>query len=406
MYKTLYAVITIAPGASDMTALTIEKRKSSRGFGSRSGQAGLFVALNLTLLFGALGLAVDLGWAYFTKMRAQSAADAAAMAAASYAASAGPISCGANSVTCAAEAPCAYPNVSSPTDDLTTGCLYAAANGFVNYGEQRVLISGNTTSPSGISGNSPAYWVKATVSQHSPTLFGPLVGISQFTINASSTAAVTYYSAGACIYVLDPTDSGAFTAQGTTSVVASCGIFVNSNASGAMSAKGNASVVASQILVYGTSSIGNNASVSPTPIDHAGSQPDPLASMSMPSFENECDYTNYSTNNGSGSVTLSPGVYCGGISISGGTVTFNPGLYVLNGGGMTINGNGTVTGSGVTFFNTGQYGQIIGAVTFNGNATITLSAPHSGSDGGMLFLQDRNLTYGTSNKINGTSTRL
>jgi hypothetical protein len=350
-----------------------------------------------------LGFAVDIGWAYFIKVRAQSAADAAAMAAASYAASGGPISCGANSVTCAAEAPCAYPNVSPATDDLTTGCLYAAANGFVNHADQKVLISGNTTAPSGISGNAPTYWVKATVSQNPHTLFGSFGGMSRFTVNASSTAAVAYYSAGACIYVLDPTAGGAFTAQGTTNVVATCGIFINSSSSSALSAAGNASVVASQILINGSADIHGHASVSPTPTTSAGPQADPLASMSMPSFLNQCDYTNYSINDGSGSVTLSPGVYCGGISISGGTVTFSSGLYVLNGGGMSINGNATVAGSDVTFFNTGQYGHTIGAFTFNGNATITLSAPHSGSDRGMLFLQDRNLTYGTSNKFNGTS---
>jgi hypothetical protein len=184
--------------------------------------------------------------------------------------------------------------------------------------------------------------------------------------------------------------------------VATCGIFVNSSNPNAFSVKGNASVNASLILINGGSQIGNNASVSPTPTTNAGPQTDPLATMSLPSVTNGCDYTNYSVSSGA-TVTLSPGIYCGGININGANVTFSSGLYVLNGGGMSISGNGTITGPEVTFFNTGQYGHTVGAITMTGSAAITLSAPHNGSQKGMLFLQDRNLTYGASNKLAGTT---
>jgi hypothetical protein len=36
-----------------------------------------------------------------------------------------------------------------------------------------------------------------------------------------------------------------------------------------------------------------------------------------------CDYTNY--NWSQGTTTLSPGIYCGGIHLSGGAVTFSAG---------------------------------------------------------------------------------
>src|SRR5262249_34844841 len=56
--------------------------------------------------------------------------------------------------------------------------------------------------------------------------------------------------------------------------------------------------------------------------------------------------------------TLNPGIY-GDIKITGGTVTFNSGIYVLSSSnknnGLTING-GTVTGSGVMFYATGATG--------------------------------------------------
>jgi hypothetical protein len=58
----------------------------------------------------------------------------------------------------------------------------------------------------------------------------------------------------------------------------------------------------------------------------------------------------------SGSVQLYPGVY-DSISITGGSVTFNPGVYILSatdGSGYSLDiTGGNVTGSGVMFYNTG-----------------------------------------------------
>src|ERR1019366_5002807 len=55
----------------------------------QSGQAGLFVVLSLTVSFAMMGLAVDLGYAYFRRNVAQAAADSAALAAAIYASNSG-----------------------------------------------------------------------------------------------------------------------------------------------------------------------------------------------------------------------------------------------------------------------------------------------------------------------------
>ena len=60
---------------------------------------------------------------------------------------------------------------------------------------------------------------------------------------------------------------------------------------------------------------------------------DPLAGLTPPSV-GACNYNNY--NFSQGTTTMSPGVYCGGITIMGGTVTMQPGEYILDGGGLTI----------------------------------------------------------------------
>jgi len=372
--------------------------------GNRKGQAGLFVVLNLGVLLGAIGLAVDLGWSYFTKIRIQAAADAAAMAAVSFAAAGGPITCGSSGVTCGTTTTCDS-SVTSASDSFSDGCVYAAANGYVNGGTTVVTMTGNSgtaQAPPGVSGNTPTYWAQATISTSPYTLFGPFSGTKQFTIKASSIAAVSYYSAGACVYVLDATANSALTINGSSSVTSSCGIFVNSSSNNALTTKGGASISATQILVNGGDSLASNSSVSPSPTLHAGSQSDPLATLAMPTVTSTCDHTNYSITSG-GSATLSPGTYCDGITISGGNVTFNAGTYILNGGGMSVTGNAVISGSGVTFFNTGQWGHTVSAISTAGSATLTLSGPTSGTYKGMLFLQDRNLTYSGSNNISGSS---
>jgi len=80
---------------------------------------------------------------------------------------------------------------------------------------------------------------------------------------------------------------------------------------------------------------------------------DPLGAITAPTYSG-CDHTNYSWSNLTPAQTINPGVYCGGINIGSGTVTFNPGNYFLNGGGLKLQGgsNATVTGNGVFFYNT------------------------------------------------------
>jgi hypothetical protein len=366
------------------------------------GQAGLFVVLNLTLLFGTLGLAVDLGWSYFRRNAAQSAADSAAMAAALYAKTNG-YTCGANGVVCGDPVACANPNVSPATTDYQVGCLYAGANGFLNGGNggrQTVTLQGNTTAPPGLTGNSPAYWVRATVSERTSNFFGSFGGISAFTVNTSAIAGINAVPPGACVYVLDPHLSGAYTQSGGSAVTATCGIFVNSNSSSAFTMNGKSNAAASTILVNGGVSLSSNSTVSPTPTTNAGTVTDPLINLPMPTFSG-CDYTNWSTNS---DATVDPGVYCGGMKIAGSSnVTFNPGMYVLNGGGFTVTSSGTLSGSHVTFFNTGQSGYTPGAINFGGSETLLFSAPINGSYQGMLFVQDRNLSYTADNKVSGSS---
>ena len=104
----------------------------------------------------------------------------------------------------------------------------------------------------------------------------------------------------------------------------------------------------------------------------------------------------YSLNGG----TLDPGIYYGGLSLKG-TITMNPGIYILAGGGLSLqSGTTTITGNGVMIFNTqndnascrsgaGCTAGALGSLDTSGNPTIIWRAPTSGYYQGIVIYQAR-----------------
>src|SRR5207248_9882842 len=111
-----------------------------------------------------------------------------------------------------------------------------------------------------------------------------------------------------------------------------------------------------------------------------------------------------------GTVSLNPGTYCG-ITISGNAnVTFNSGTFILLGGGFHAgSSNTTLTGTGVTFYNTCSPSPCNGGssgyqpISITGNLTATLSAPTSGSYAGILFYEDPTVVTNATDEITGNS---
>jgi hypothetical protein len=101
----------------------------------------------------------------------------------------------------------------------------------------------------------------------------------------------------------------------------------------------------------------------------------------------------------SGTFLLRPGVFWGGINITGGDVTLLPGRYVMAGGGFRSSGLGTVTGTNVFIYNTrdpysgaaaAQYGDV-SLLAYSS----TLKAPSLAVDpyyGGLLVFNNRAAT--------------
>jgi hypothetical protein len=374
--------------------------------------------LSLVAMFGLIGLAVDIGWAHFQAEAAQTAADAAADAAAEAAlASSGglTLTCGTNNVICQATTACPNPVPSTPVKDTDIACAYAKSNGFAiaTGGRQNVTVAAGTGAVPTVSGVSVSYWVTVRVAETIPQLFSAVLGNHTGTISARATAGISASTPGACIYILSPSASHAFSITGTSTLsTTGCGIYDNSSSPAAFYAYGSPTVTTSSILVNGGTSISGSSTVNPTPVTGAMVIADPLAALPAPAV-GAC---NSLTSGGGGyslshsqTATLNPGVYCGGISIVGNSVaTLNPGTYILNGGGLSIANSAQLSGTGVTFFNTGQSGYTAGPITSTGAAVVNLSAPTSGTYEGILFYQDRAITYAAvnsfANSASGTMT--
>jgi len=361
---------------------------------NRSGQAAIFATLTLSLIFSSMGLAVDLGWSYFLKQRVQTAADAAATAAAVYALThndtCATVSCG-TALTCTSI-------TSPPSSSLTAGCLYATADGPPVL-TASLIENDSTHLPGSLSGVAPSIWVQATVSASNPNLFFSVSGFGTAHITASAIAGIPGVPAASCIYALDPSASGALTVKGTATISATnCPVYVDSNSGSALVKTGSGSINGTVDIVGNYSQVGSG-SISPAPSTGKSLVADPLAALPTPTFSG-CDFTNYST---SSDATLSPGVYCGGVSITGsGTITMNPGIYIMNGGGFSSGGSANITGSHIMIYNTATASQTIGAVSITGSGTLTLSAPNTGTYEGILIFQDRSQSVGGT--VTGSNT--
>ena len=154
------------------------------------------------------------------------------------------------------------------------------------------------------------------------------------TATPTSTATPTYDQ---CVWALDKTATNALSMTGAAIINSpGCGVVVDSTASSAMSFSGSGSFTAKYFDVAGGYSKSGAVTFSPTPQTHVTVPADPLAFLAPPATS-ACTYTNYKVS--TGTTTLNPGTYCNGIQISGATiVTFNPGMYILMGGGLTVSG--------------------------------------------------------------------
>ncbi|WP_170921201.1 pilus assembly protein TadG-related protein [Enhydrobacter aerosaccus] len=317
------------------------------------------------------------------------------------------------------------------TSTIANDALYEARrNGFAN-GASNVTVTVNSPPTSGnfINANGA---VEVIIQKSSQSfVFGTVLNAflgkasSTFTVTArsvaaqaastSSTQTATSTNKG-CLVALTPLAEQGVYFSSFNNFTSDCALVSNGVATGRES---NASIYMTsfnsgsfqQIWTRGSFTAESYGSLTPLPSNaqtmQTGTVVDPYASLATPS-PGTCTYTNFSYPSGT-SVTLTPGTYCGGLSIRGGVnnVYFSPGTYYVANGDLYITSVNNVScptcvdgQTGVTFVltqTTGNYSNI-GGVYISSENNVTLSAPPQSSGQpfpGVLFYQDRNAPIGT-----------
>jgi hypothetical protein len=282
----------------------------------------------------------------------------------------------------------------------TAATTAATSNGYTTTTDSITVNTPSTATPS--DGNS----VEVIISRIEPPIFTTYIrcmvaswsnsscGNSVATVKASSTA--SYSDAGdACVLALSPSAGKAADFAGNSSLTLNgCSVMSNSLASNAFNVQGSANLTAPCAYAAGGASIGGTLNLTTCGAAKTSQPPvaDPYGSLTMPTADSHPK--NFNANNASCGNTYN------GMDIKNTVALPSCGAgqaYIISGGNLNINANANFSCPGCTFYLTNG-----ASVSINGNSHLDLSAPTTGTYGGMLFISDRSNTAGIS--INGDNT--
>lgn len=196
-----------------------------------------------------------------------------------------------------------------------------------------------------------------------------------------------------CVLALHEAASGAIALSMDAKLTANgCGVYSNSTSSTGLASYKNSLIQASLICSAGGVG-GGTSNFAPAVTTDCPAVPDPLADREPPPV-GLCDYTDHEVL--TGTVTLNPATYCGGLLITGDSnVTFAPGVYVIKDGPFSITQTAAVMGDHVGFYLAGADTKFV----FANTVSVQLSAPKDGPMAGLLFFEDRNAPLGRLHDI-------
>ncbi|MFC3174236.1 pilus assembly protein TadG-related protein [Novosphingobium bradum] len=347
--------------------------------GDRTANATVFVAMMSLLLIGAAGAASDTIQWTLLKRKLQRQADSAALSGAMARMSGG-------SVTAAANAEIArYTAITlqgSPTIE-------------------------NAPSTGAYAGNAMAVRVKVTANASLP--FSQIFLGSAATMTAESTA-MAVGNGDYCVLALETIDATGIKVSGNATATLGCGMATNAQGTKAIEVTGSSTVTATSLMAVGNISVNGNGSIGSTALlPYALVQSDPFASLPTPAVPTGCTTRLRVNPNETLAVANPTGTACYAEMDLKGTVTFAPGIYILNGGDLKLNATADVSGTGVVFILTSD--QIVSNpssvanLSINGGARFNVSAPTSGAYAGIFLYQDRRAADDSgTNDVSGNST--
>lgn len=310
-------------------------------------------ALSLPLLFATMGASLDYGFMLREKERLQAASDAAAKAAA-----------------------LEFTLVDTTKTDVTALAQVAVQS----------MMNANHDAPGGrvqVVGSAQTNPLRVTVdaTQEFRGPFGVLGG-SAAVISVRSVAQVIGQP-NLCVLALAADEAGAIELMTQAQMTGqNCAIYSNSTSTASLRSRNDAMLKAN-LICSGGGVERTKGNFAPEPITDCPQISDPLAGRAAPAV-GACTSTGLVIIGEAR--TLEPGVYCGGLSITGNAqVIFSPGVHVIKHGPFLVDGNATVTGEGAGFYLVGDGARF----QFGPNTTIDLSAPTSGVMAGLLFHESR-----------------
>jgi hypothetical protein len=344
----------------------------------RDGTVVIVVAICLVVLLSVVALSLDGGLVMDKRRQTQATADAAAYAAASELYVNWFTTHGIDTVDGSA---------------VNTAKAVAMSNGFTD-GVDGCTVTVNIPPLSGPFTGQPGH-AEVIISYTQKRFFSRLFGTDDVVIGARAVGRGKRSTINNGILVLDPSakDSLSIGGNGNIAITGNANIIVDSNHPEGMIANGTgATISASEFDLSGTPgwTTSGGATVSGPIKSGQDPTPDPLRFIPPPDPTGMPVQT--TGNNGfhktSGSWTLSPGVYNGGISIGGqASLTLQPGIYYMNGGGFSFTGQGDLYAAGVMIYNAPQLNSDVVGISGQGN--ITLSPMMAGPYQGIAIFQDR-----------------
>jgi Flp pilus assembly protein TadG len=369
----------------------------------KRGNALVIAGASLPLIIGSAGLATDtIQWALL-KRQLQRAADSAALAGVQGELSSQTVITGA----CSSSTPIAR--------DLTIGDI----NNRIGATPTCAVQTPPSTGPWSSTTNS----VRVTLSTSRTLAFSGLFMSAAPTITATATAAQVQ-SGRYCVVSLDNKTETGISFSGNASVNLGCGLKTNAKGLSAVNGGGSSAVTASPVAAVGQIANSGVFATGTTFQPFSAPQPDPYAAVNAPASNtfpsSNCPAFRVNANATQTGITAntdykamtgaSSGYYCMASMTLNGNVTLPSGVYVIDGGDLSIGAQANVSCSGCTFVLTNRSTSstpTIGSVNINGGATVTMSNMTSGTYTGLLFYQDRRATVangnGQSNLINGNS---
>jgi Flp pilus assembly protein TadG len=241
--------------------------------------------------------------------------------------------------------------------------------------------------------------IKVDLTVAMQTAFMRVVGIDNVNVHVSSTA--LRYDGRACLIALGADGKG-INLGGSSNVLApSCWAYSNKTGSNSVYVGGSSKLTTAGTCAVGSVNLANYGSATPPP-KKCYPLSDPMEKWAPPPTSWTCDHNNFkkTANAGNKTITLSAGVYCGGLKATGyDSVTLEKGIYFIKDGAVDITSKLTLTGTKVGFY----LSKDVSGLTINGNATVNLTADDQGPMAGLLIAMEKGGTSTITASITGTS---